>query len=68
MDEFLAKMSKYFTIVIYSAAQELYVQNVVNVIDPNSKYIKVVVGRSGCIRLGEKVVLKSLDLFKNIDP
>lgn len=57
---FLEKMSKIFTLIVYSAANDNYVEKVVNVIDPNRKYIKVLIGRSGCLKLNEKTVLKSL--------
>lgn len=60
-------MSKLFTLVIYSAASDSYVHNVVDIIDPHKKYFKAVIGRSGCIKLGEKVILKSLELFKGIE-
>lgn len=67
LDEFLSKVSKQFTVIVYSAAMDQYVQRVVSGIDPHGKYIKAMIGRSGCVKLDENVMLKSMDLFKQID-
>ena len=47
--EFLERMSQFFEIVIFTASSQSYANTVLNVLDPNNKFITLRLYRQQCI-------------------
>ena len=64
---FLAEISKYFEVGIFTAASKDYADSVINYLDPENKYIKLRLYRNNCINVGGLLKIKDLRLIKNIN-
>ena len=58
--EFLIDVSKYYDIVIYTASEKEYANAVVNILDPNRKFISEIFHREHCFRTKRGYVVKDL--------
>lgn len=58
--EFLVDVSKYYDIVIYTASEKEYANAVVNILDPNRKFISEIFHREHCFRTKRGYVVKDL--------
>jgi len=65
--EFLKKMSEEFDIYIFTAGKKEYADIVIDIIDPENKYIKNRFYREDCIDIIDKAFIKDLRLFPNIN-
>lgn len=60
LHQFLASVSTYYDVVIYTASEREYALSIVNFIDPQRKYISDVFHRDNCIRTKKGFVVKDL--------
>ena len=63
--EFLKSVSKYYEVFIFTAASEDYANYVVDVLDPECKYIKGILFRNHCLRTKKGIIIKDLGIIKN---
>lgn len=65
--EFLEKMSRYFEIVIFTASHSCYANSILNVLDPQHKYITARIYRDSCFEATGNICVKDLRIFANRD-
>ena len=65
--KFIKKLSNYYEIVIFTAADSCYANTILNIIDPESKYITARLFRDSCIMLEEGILIKDLRIIENRD-
>ena len=63
---FLENASKYFEIGIFTASVHEYADTVINYIDPENKYIKFRLYRNNCINVGDLLLVKNLNILKDV--
>jgi len=64
---FLEKLSKYYEIIIFTAAHASYASAVVDYIDPEKKFIKYVISRDRCLVTKNGYYIKDLRILANRD-
>jgi len=64
--ELLKELSKIYEIVIFTAAEKCYASAILDLLDPNKKYISYRIYRENCI-IKKRAVSKDLRIFKNRD-
>lgn len=62
---FLERLSPYFEIGVFTAAVDSYAQQVVRYLDPERKYIKLVLSRNDCVEVYPNIFVKDLRIIKN---
>ena len=65
--QFLAEVSKYFEVGIFTASVKEYADAVINYLDPNKNIIKFRLYRNNCINVCDKIYVKDLRIIKGID-
>ena len=63
--EFLKKMSQHFEIVIFTASHACYANIILNLLDPENRYITFRMFRDNCIETEEGIFIKDLRVFAN---
>lgn len=63
--ECLKELSKYYEIVIFTASHSCYANIVLNLLDPENKYITYRLFREHCIKTSEGIFIKDLRVFAN---
>jgi CTD small phosphatase-like protein 2 len=63
--EILEKLSKHYEIVIFTASHACYANIVLNLLDPENKYISYRLFREHCIKTKEGIFIKDLRIFSN---
>lgn len=63
--EALRELSKYFEIVIFTASHACYANIVLNLLDPENKYITFRLFREHCFKTKEGIFIKDLRVFAN---
>ena len=67
LDEFLSKMSKFYTLVIYTAGEKNYANAVIDAIDPENAYITHRIFRDKCVSVNQRIMLKTLKVITDLD-
>jgi Dullard-like phosphatase family protein len=65
--QFLAEVSKYFEVGIFTASVKEYADAVIDYLDPNKNMIKFRLYRSNCININDRVFIKDLRIIKGVD-
>lgn len=63
--EFLESCSKKYTIVVFTAAKDHYARAVIDRIDPERRWIKMLLSKNDCLVTKDFAVVKDLRLFRN---
>lgn len=63
--EFLQTISKYYEIFVFTAASEAYANYVVDILDPETKFIRGILFRDHCIKTKRGIFIKDLSIIKN---
>ena len=69
-EEVIKKVSKHYTIVIYTASHSSYANGVLDFLDPENRYFYNRLYRNNCICVklnGRDVYIKDLDIFEGFD-
>lgn len=66
--EFVALMSQFFEIVIFTASHSCYANIILNLIDPENRYVNYRLFRESCIETEEGIFIKDLRILANRDP
>lgn len=64
---FLEEMSKIYEIVIFSSSHQSYANAILNVLDPDNKFITYRVFRDNCVVAEDGSLIKDLRIFANRD-
>ena len=67
VQKFLAEITKYFEVGIFTASIPEYADAVINYLDPDNKYIKLRLYRNNCINVGDLLRVKDLSILENIN-
>ena len=67
LKNFLIKISKYFNLILFTAAYKEYADIIIDDIDPENIFFKKRFYRESCINLNENINIKDLNIFNNID-
>ena len=67
IQKFLAEITKYFEVGIFTASIQEYADAVINYFDPDNKYIKLRLYRNNCINVGDLLRVKDLRILGNIN-
>lgn len=67
MEAFLRELNKYYEIVIFTASQSYYANEVLNVIDPSNELITFRLFREHCYVNERGLLIKDLNIIKNRD-
>ena len=65
--QFLAEVSKYFEVGIFTASVKEYADAVIDYLDPHKKMIKFRLYRNNCININDKIYVKDLRIIKGVD-
>ena len=65
--QFLAEVSKYFEVGIFTASVKEYADACIDYLDPNKNMIKFRLYRNNCINVNDKIFVKDLRIIKGID-
>ena len=65
--QFLAEVSKYFEVGIFTASVKEYADAVINYLDPKKNMIKFRLYRNNCININDRIFVKDLRIIKGID-
>jgi CTD small phosphatase-like protein 2 len=63
--EFLALMSQFFEVVIFTASHSCYANMILNLLDPENEFITFRMFRESCIETEEGIFVKDLRIFAN---
>ena len=63
--EFLKLISKYYEVYIFTASSEIYANLIINMLDPNNKYIRGILFREHCLQTKKGIFIKDLRIVKN---
>ena len=63
----LQRLSKYFEIVVFTASHACYANMVLNILDPENKFITYRLYREHCAKTREGIFVKDLRIFGNRD-
>ena len=65
--QFLAEVSKYFEVGIFTASVKEYADAVIDYLDPNKNMIKFRLYRNNCININDRIFVKDLRIIKGVD-
>ena len=65
--EFLAEVSRYFEVGIFTASVKEYADAVIDYLDPNKTLIKFRLYRNNCINVNDRIFVKDLRIIKGVD-
>ena len=65
--QFLAEVSKYFEVGIFTASVKEYADAVINYLDPYKNMIKFRLYRNNCININNRIFVKDLRIIKGVD-
>ena len=65
--EFLKIISKYYEVIIFTASSDVYANFIIDILDPQSKYIKGILFRNHCLVTKKGIYIKDLDIINNRD-
>jgi CTD small phosphatase-like protein 2 len=65
--QFLAEVSKYFEVGIFTASVKEYADAVIDYLDPNKELIKFRLYRNNCINVNDRIYVKDLRIIKGVD-
>ena len=65
--QFLAEVSKYFEVGIFTASVKEYADAVIDYLDPDKNMIKFRLYRNNCINVNDKIYVKDLRIIKGVD-
>ena len=65
--EFIQKMSALFEVVVFTASHSCYANSILNVLDPEHKFITARIYRDSCFEASGNVCIKDLRIFANRD-
>ena len=65
--QFLAEVSKYFEVGIFTASVKEYADAVIDYLDPKKKMIKFRLYRNNCINVNDRIYVKDLRIIKGVD-
>ena len=65
--QFLAEVSKYFEVGIFTASVKEYADAVIDHLDPNKNLIKFRLYRNNCINVNDRIYVKDLRILKGVD-
>ena len=65
--EFLKLMSQFYEVVIFTASHSCYANTILNLLDPENRYITFRMFRESCIETEEGIFIKDLRVFANRD-
>ena len=63
--KFLAEISKFYEVVIFTASHQCYANGILNILDPHNKFITYRVFRDHCVKTKEGILVKDLRIFDN---
>lgn len=63
LTEFLEALSQFYELIVFSAGTEEYVNTIVNIIDPDCKYISTILTRAHCIKVNTSLYIKDLTIL-----
>lgn len=63
--EFIALVSQFFEIVVFTASHSCYANMILNLLDPNHEFITYRMFRDSCIETEEGIFVKDLRIFAN---
>ena len=63
--EFLKSVSKYYEVFVFTAASEDYANYVIDILDPECKYIKGILFKNHCLETKKGIIIKDLGVIKN---
>ena len=64
--EFLQEMAKYYTLVLFTAAEQSYADECIKMLDPNHTLFALKLYKSNCLSIDRKFNIKDLRMFRNI--
>ena len=67
LKNFLKKVSKYFNLILFTAAYQEYADVIIDYIDPENIFFKKWFYRESCINLNDNINIKDLNIFNDID-
>ena len=67
LKNFLKKVSKYFNLILFTAAYQEYADVIIDYIDPENIFFKKRFYRESCINLNDNINIKDLNIFNDID-
>ena len=65
--QFLAEVSKYFEVGIFTASVKEYADAVIDYLDPNKQMVKFRLYRNNCINVNDRIYVKDLRILKGVD-
>ena len=65
--QFLAEVSKYFEVGIFTASVKAYAAAVIDYLDPHKNMIKFRLYRNNCINVNDRIYVKDLRILKGVD-
>ena len=63
--EFLKTICKYYEVFIFTAASEVYANYIIDILDPENKYIRGILYRDHCMQTKRGISIKDLNIIKN---
>lgn len=63
--EFIALMSQFFEVVVFTASHSCYANMILNLLDPQNEFITYRMFRESCIETEEGIFVKDLRIFAN---
>ena len=63
--DFLKTVSKYYDVYIFTASSDIYANMIIDILDPNNKYIRGILFRNHCLQTKKGIFIKDLRIVKN---